>query len=239
VFFRNSNKLLLGVCLISTMMFAQKISHASSYENPLFGYTHLLPSPFTLPAGTLVYGTNVALGVTDFFQVGTDLVRDFYQIFNVRGKVSLVDYPSFAAGLTLGYETYNYQDINSSNPDLRVNSWLPGAVTAFELLPRLALFVGGNLNFTSATLKSDGIVTSGYVRGVSLGSDISWAYNPAKKRKIGNVLSAGASFDVTYKIVGFGFSHHWPGFHVGIHYYPNADRYKVQPIIAGGGSVSF
>ncbi|HLD99010.1 MAG TPA: hypothetical protein VJB59_02060 [Bdellovibrionota bacterium] len=217
---------------------------ASEVENPIFGYTHLLPSPFTLPAGTLVYGTSLDLGVTDFLQIGTNVLSDFHKIYNANAKVSLVDYPEFAFGLTLGYSTYNYRDIDRSNPDLSVASWLPGAVAAFEVLPSVAWFVGGNLNYTQANLISDSVTTSGYLRGANVESDLSWAYNPQKKRKngglsVGNVVSAGISYDLSYKMLGLGLSHHWPGFHLGVHYYPSAAEYPLQPILAGGGAVQF
>ncbi len=210
---------------------------AADHENPLFGYTHLLPSPFTLSAGTLVYGTHLAFGITDFLQVGTHLLRDIYGFYNANAKASLVDHEAFAMAATFGWESYNLQTIDATNPDLRVSSWQPGLIAAFELFPLFALFVGGNLNLTEVKLNASDVKTSGYARGLMFQSDISWAYNP-KKDRIGNVLSAGVSFDSTYEILGFGVSHHWPGFHIGIHYYPNATQYRVQPILVGGGSVS-
>jgi len=209
---------------------------ASSYENPLFAYTHLLPSPLTLPAGRFVFGTEVAYGLADFLQIGTGLLQDIYQVYNVQAKLSFIDTEDFALALTLGYEMYNYDNISPNNPNLSVHSWLPGGVMAFSLLPQVALFVGGNYQISNVSLLTDQTKTSGYVEGVDLGSDISWAYSPGKK-KLGNVLSAGVTYDATYKIFGFGVSHHWPGLHLGIHYYPNADQYKVQPILAGGAAI--
>jgi hypothetical protein len=214
------------------------LAGASERVNPLFGYTHMMSSPFALPQGRLVFGTDLAFGLTDFLQVGTSILRDAYQFYNANAKLSLVDSGAFAMALTGEYQAYNYRDISSSNPDLSVRSVMPGLVTAFELVDRLALFAGGNLNFTNVELRTSGIETSGYVRGAQVESDLSWAYGaPSRRRAISNVLSAGATYDVNYKIYGVGVSHHWPGFHIGLHYYPNADQYKVLPIIAGGGSV--
>lgn len=205
--------------------------------NALFGYTHLLPSPFTVPAGRLLLGTDVAYGLTDFFQMGTNLLRDFYKVWNANAKVSLINYPEFAAGITLGFQSYNLKDIDSRNPDARITTWQPGMVTAFDVMPNLAWFLGGNVNLTQADLRTSGIQTSGYVTGANLGSDLSWAYNPSRGGQVGNVLSGGVSYDVTYKVFGFGLSHHWKGFHLGLHYFPNADRYKVQPILSGGTAI--
>lgn len=233
--FRSSVNLLAAAALLA---FGGNAARASSVENPLYGYSHLLPSPFTLSAGKLVLGTEMAFGLTDFLQVGTNVLSDFYKVYNANAKISLVDRYEFALALTGAWQSHNFRDISAAYPDLRVTSVMPGAVAAFALHPKVAAFVGGNLNFTSTDFVLIGdSETSGYVRGASIGSDISFAYNPAKKGRVGNVLSAGVSYDFTYKLAGFGVSHHWPGFHFGIHYYPGATQYPVYPILSGGMAV--
>ncbi|MBC7691451.1 MAG: hypothetical protein H7222_06755 [Methylotenera sp.] len=213
---------------------------ASEGPNPIFASTHLLPSPFTLRAGTLVYGTELAFGITDFLQVETSLIRDIYKIYNAGAKLSVIQTSDFAAALTVGYENYNLKDVNSLNPDFRLTSWQPGLVTAFTLLPRVALFWGANLNETNVDIRADAAASSGYQRGARTEFDLTWAYNPSTSaRAVSNALSTGVSYDFTYHLVGYGVSHHWPGFHFGIHYYPNAGSSRIQPILAGGGSVSF
>lgn len=224
---------------------------ARAETNELFNHSHRIPSPRTLRGGSLVYGTQLAYGVTDFLQVGTDLISDFFKVINVGAKASLIDVPAFALSPFLAFETYNYHDIVDTNPDIRVNSYLPGLVTATALGDALALFVAGNLNLSRSNLVTEGIERSGWVRGAVISSDLSWAYNQpgvssTKKNKeqtprsgIGNVLATGVSYDINYKLFGVGVSHHWPGFHIGVHYFPAADRYKLQPIVAGGGTLSF
>lgn len=213
---------------------------ARAAENQLFAYPHLLPSPYTVPAGVFVFGSELAFGVTDFLQVGTSLVRDLAQIYNANARVSLVDTPDFALGVHAGYEHYNLRDISTRNPDVTISSWLPGVVTAFALHPQLAVFTGAQLQITSATVSTAGLQTSGYTRGASVESDLAWAYNPpTKSGGIGNVLATGVSYDLTYSLLGVGVSHHWPGFHVGFHYYPNASDRRWYPILTGGGAVQF
>jgi hypothetical protein len=205
-------------------------------ENPLLGYTHMLPSPFTIPAGRLAIGTTVALGVTDFLQLSTDILRDFYKFYNASAKLAILDYPEFAGALTLGYESFNLRDVDSANPDISVQSWNPGGVISYEVMPGLAHAIGGNLYLTETEVNRPGLRTSGYMRGFTIENDLSWAYNP-KRNGVGNVLSAGLTYDFTYKIYGIGISHHWPGFHAGIHYYPEATKYRIQPILVGGAVV--
>jgi hypothetical protein len=206
--------------------------------NPIFGYTHLLPSPLTLPAGRLVLGTEVAYGVFDSVQIGTGLLLDLYQTYNANLKINLVNLPALSIAAFASVESYNYHNYDASNPDLRVLSWRPGLVAGYELASDFAAFIGGNLNFSRQTLVTSGATTSGYVRGAEAEYDLAWAYLHGK-HGISNVLSGGASYDFTYKIYGFGLSHSWRGFRIGAHYYPNADKYKLQPILAGGAAVDF
>ncbi|HUP56079.1 MAG TPA: hypothetical protein VM598_01410 [Bdellovibrionota bacterium] len=212
-------------------------AQASQGENPLFARTHMLPSPFTLPGGRLIVGTEVAFGITDFLQVGTSLLRDLYRVYNANTKLSLVDLDEFAFALTGEWQSYNYRDISVTNPDVKVTSWMPGFIASWAPLPRLAHFVGGQLSYSSVTQNVAGAQLSGYVQGAAVESDLSWAHGP-DKHPTALVLSGGVSYDFTYELAGFGLSYHVQGLHFGLHYYPDADRYKVHPIIVGGTSFS-
>lgn len=228
--------LLVAVSLNGFAATSKKVveKDSGSDVNPIMGYTHLLPSPYTLPMGRFAIGTNVAFGVTDFFQVGSNILRDFYKMYNVNAKLNILKFDSFAFALTGGYETYNYQDIFPTNPDIQVTTLQPGMVESIAFSNEFAWLVGGNLSFLKGESKS--VLTSGYVHGANVGSDISWAYNPQRKG-IGNVLSTGITYDITYKLFGYGISHHFPGLQLGIHYFPAATRYKFLPIINGGAVI--
>jgi membrane protein DedA with SNARE-associated domain len=210
--------------------------NAFAVENPLFGFSHLAGSPFTMKGGRIVLGTQIAMGVTDFLQIGTNVLYDFYKIYNVNAKASLLDFKEFALGFNLNYQMYNMADVSLTNPSATITAWQPGLIAAVALHPQIAVFVAPTLNFSQTSVSTTNLMTSGFVRGASINTDISWAYNP-HKNKVGNVLSVGTSYDFTYLIYGVGVSHHWPGFHLGIHYYPNASGYNVLPIIAGGAVV--
>jgi hypothetical protein len=221
--------LTLGVCVWALTALTTAQARDGS-RNSLFYYPHMQASPYTMSAGQVVIGTSAVVGVTDFMEIGTDLVRDFYKIFNAHAKVSLVDYPLYAVGLSLGYETYNLNAISDANPDFRVSTWSPAIHLAYALAKDIAFFGGFRFNLSNNIPSDITYTKSGYQRGAELGADLSWAYNGHGS----NALAAGMTYDFTTSIYGIGFSHHWPTFQLGIHYYPNADVYKVQPIIAGG-----
>ena len=222
-----------SIMMVACPSFVRAEEEPYDNYNPVFGYTHLAPSPFTLQAGKVVFGTDVTVGVTDFLSVGTGLLRDAFQFYNANAKVSLASTSDFACALTFTAEAFNYDTISSNNPNYTVVTYQPGAVAAYAIIPNLAVFAYGDLSLSHPDPITSGIDTAGYVSGSLIGSDVSWAYSPGKKR-IGNAVSAGVTYDLTYQIFGFGVSHHWPGYQVGLHYYPNATQYKVQPILAGG-----
>jgi len=208
-------------------------------ENPLFFHTHLLPSPYTVQAGYLSYGTTIAYGITDQVQVSTNVLKDFYQIYNVDVKLALADYQDFATALTLGYETFNYKNISSSNPDLSVSSVKPGFIVAISVSDPVAIYFGGSWSVSQTRFLGSGVEISGLLHGILTQTDIAWRYQDIDENGHANVLAAGATYDVVYKTFGVGLSHHWPGFHLGAHYYPNATEGKIQPILTGGGGIQF
>lgn len=227
------NKILTALLFATT--FVSRMVYA--YENPLFGYTHLQPSPYTLPAGTILIGTDLAFGLTDFLTVGTSLIGDLSGVYNAHAKISVLDTHGFAAALTMGWQHYNLHDLDTRNPNVDITSYLPGAVTSFALLDELALFTGGNLRLSKVSTQpganASATYESGLVRGGTIGSDLSYAYQFGE-RGVGNVISAGAIYDFTYRTYGVGLSHHWRGFHLGATYYPGADQYPIVPIVSGG-----
>lgn len=208
--------------------------HAASggdNRNPLFHATHMQPSPYTQRAGDVMIGTEASIGLTDFLEVGTSLIRDFYKIFNAYAKVKIYDDAQYAIAAGLSFETYNLNNISDANPDFRVNTWAPSIIGAYALRSNLALISSFRFLLSNNLRGSTAYQTSGFQRGVAFGTDVSWGYNSSGT---GNALAAGVTYDFTTTTLGFGVSHIWPGFQLGIHYYPNADLYKVHPIIAGG-----
>lgn len=210
--------------------------HFGRVENPLFGYTHLLPSPFTPPSGRLQIGLTSGVGVTNSLSLETNLLSDFYKIFNARMRYALLDFPGFALGLSIGFQYVNLNSIAPTNPSLGLIGWMPGGVMGVEIAPHVALFTGGHFFYANMDVTQLNISNSGFVQGTEIESDLSWAYHPQKKG-VGNVMSLGATYNTTFRFYGVGFSHHWKGFQLGAHFYPNAAHMRFLPIFSGGAVV--
>ena len=221
------------------MVFTAVISfeRALAAENYLFGYTHLLPSPFTIPQGQIAVGTTTGVGVTPFMDVETNLISDFFQIYNARARFSLFDNRQFAIGAYLGYQMVNLNNLAPANPSVTLSAWMPGATVAVEVLPAVAMFFGVQLFYPNMNIINSEIDSSGYLAGAQVETDVSWAYNPHQGHAA-NALSGGITYNTTFSFYGLGISHHWPGFQLGIHYYPNAQNLKVLPIFSAGGALN-
>ena len=213
-----------------------KASRTSTF-NPVFTRPHLQPSPYSLPPGRIIIGTDVAWGATSFLTLGTSLIRDLYGIYNLHAKVELFRTPGVAAALTMGWEYYNLRNISLSNPDLTVTSYQPGGVMAFALGSEVAWFLGGHFNISKVNAPAGSPVSSGYVQGAQVGSDLSFRYLGPTRESVGNFLAIGATWDFTWKLFGIGLSHHWDSFQLGVHFYPNAEDRKWVPVLSG--SISF
>lgn len=211
----------------------------SDAPHAAFAYTHGLPSPMNIPGGTYVIGTNVAVGVTDFLQLSTNVLRDVTRYWNIQAKVPLIEFPTFIASAFVNWDTFNLNNFDETNPDQRITAWQPGIVTGYEMTDDMAFFIGGNFNATSTDIIRENIRTSGFAHGARVNFDWSWLYNPPSSRLADNALSAGVNYDLTYKHLGFGITHHWPTFQFGLHYVLNADRYRVMPILNVSSGFTF
>lgn len=207
-----------------------------SEVNAAFPYTHLLPSPFNLPQGGVVFGTTIAYGVLDFLQVSTNVARMIQQQWNFQAKVPLVEYPTFVASAFVDYQTSNPHHYDDTNPDTWIKRWQPGLVTGYEITPDVAFFLGGNFDFGKEAPPI--VTTSGYLKGAQVNAEWSWLYNPSTSRLGNNALALGIKYDFTYSLFGFGFTHHWRNFELGVHY-TFADRSRFLPIAGFSFGSSF
>lgn len=206
---------------------ARQSSDQPMSPNAAFGYTHLLPGPFNLRQGDWVFGSTVAYGLFDALELSTNVVRTIQQQWNIQAKVPLIEYPTFMTTAYVAFESSNPHTIDDSNPDNRQSRWQPGLVTAFEIEDNLAFFLGGNFDFGADPVPVT--TTTGYLKGARVEADLSWLYNPQSSRLGRNALSMGVTYDTTYELLGFGVTHHWDSFTLGVHY-TLADRSRFLPI---------
>jgi hypothetical protein len=171
-----------------------------------------------------------------FFRFSTNLARTIQGHWNFRAQVPFVEYPTFVASAFVDYESYNPRNIDDTNPDLRMNRWQPGLVTGYEISPDIAFFLGGNFNFGKDMFPV--VTTSGYLRGAQANMEWSWLYNPASSRLGNNAIALGIKYDFTYSLFGFGLTHHWKNFQLGVHY-TLADRDRFLPIFGFNVGASF
>jgi len=205
------------------------------------GVTHLLPSPYTLPAGAFSYGSSLGYGLTSFLQVGTNLFQLLNDIPNANAKINIVDLEEWAAALTFDWSKFDLTSISGRTVG-EVTSYGPGAVLSWGFYETLSWTNGIKLIKRNLTGTELGAEVSGLFEGTRFMSELAWLYDEGgekKEERNPKALAFGISYDVTYEIFGFGLSHHWPGFQLGFHYYPSADDDKWFPIINGGGTVYF
>jgi len=195
--------------------------------NVAFPYTHMLPSPFNLGRGEWVFGSTFGYGVFDALELSTNVVRLAQQQWNIQAKVPLIEYPTFMATAYVAFESTNPHSIDDGNTDFRLNRWQPGIVTAYEIADDMAFFHGGNFDFGVESIPVT--TNSGYLKGARLEADFSWLYNPQSSRLGNNAISTGVTYDTTYEMLGFGLTHHWQSFSLGLHY-SLADRSRFLPI---------
>src|SRR5690606_23024103 len=135
-----------------------------------------------------------------------NILKDIYQVYNADAKLSLIDYYEFANAFTFSIEYTNFNHLSSQNRDIYITSYQPGTVFAFALHEQVAWFLGGHLNFSSIEIKKDDLIeTSGFIKGTTLQSDLSFMYNGYKQSKsgaisVGNTLSIGATYDILFEI---------------------------------------
>ncbi len=215
---------------------AAPASESRGSVNAAFPYTHLLPGPFSLPQGSWVLGSSVAYGVFDSLELSSNIYRTTQQQWNLSAKVPMIEYPTFMATAFVSYESFNPRTFSDFNPDVRITRWQPGIVTAYEIASNMAFFIGGNFNFGTEAPKVT--KTTGYIKGARAEVDWSWLYNPQSSRLGNNALSTGFTYDFTYELFGFGITHHWNAFTLGVHY-TFADESRFLPIFGFTAAASF
>ena len=189
--------------------------------------------PLTLPKGWVISGP-ARLRPFDRWEFDADIVSMLFKVFTLGVRRNFINEESYALALGLGFEAYDPNTIDASNPDVRVWRVNPEITAGWEMLPGLAVVAGLRPSLSSYRFDETTTLKSGMTPGSVTGFDLIWSYNPYKRQgKVTNALAVGWTYDFTYRHFGFGWSHHWPGFHVGIQIYPYADRLRFIPAARG------
>lgn len=222
----------------SSETYAAQERRDDSYEHIAFASTHKLPSPRTMRKGSVVAGSQMAVGLVEGLEVSTDMARNFGKFYNVSAKAPIIEFPTFIASGFVTFESFRMDQIDSRNPNARVNSWQPGLVTGYEINPDLALFLGGAVRLASRTVPKS-FIESGWMQGSRIQSDLGWKYNRNGSKWSENALAVGVTADVSYKLLGVGVTHHWEKFRLGFHYTLNADRQRLLPMLVFQSGITF
>lgn len=192
-----------------------------NFPRPILSRTHILNSPITLPHMTLAYGTSLAMGLFDRFEISTNIFSDFVEVYNFQLKYNWFKSHQFASAISFGYKSYLTKSYN------------PGIVFSYAPIDELAFITGGNLMLaTSSDYKTKTI--NAFFPGHTTNFEIAYMYDG---RTNGKSIAIGSSYDFTYKLFGYGISHHWKSFQLGVHVVPKAKESDIMPIIVAGGAV--
>jgi hypothetical protein len=192
-------------------------------------YTHLLPSTSVIPGGSFVIGTTLGYGFFDVFEITTNLYLDIASVFNISGKVHLIQNDEFAVAAFVSYESQPIKTLSATPPATVTNTYSslqPGAVISYYILQDLTGHTG--FTYTSrnpALSKSDMQPKDGFVQGNFVNQE--FTYGLARNVAV----SLGTSYDLTYDVFGAGASIHLSGLQLGAHYFFNVGVDSFLPIL--------
>lgn len=210
-------------------------------ESLSLGVTHLLPSAFVIPGGTLVLGTTVGVGFLDIFDVSTNLYLDFNSVYNVAAKVGLIRGQDFAFAVHASYvsQTIRSQSVDPNTLQIvtsssSATSVSPGATLSYRIAPTFTGHFGGKAVVRNPVLtKAAFNPKTGFVQGNTVNKEFAFGFSPESS------LAVGASYDLSYDIPGAGISFYLGNFQIGAHYYFGVTDGAVQPLLGGSYSASF
>ncbi|MBK9293068.1 MAG: hypothetical protein IPM57_01240 [Oligoflexia bacterium] len=218
----------------------RKSDYKESTEVPL-SVTHILPSAFVIPGGTLVLGTTLGIGFFDVFDVSTNLYLDLYSVYNVAVKVGVYSSKDFAFAVHGGYvsQSVTSQSVDPStlqiiNTKSSVTSVEPGATLSYRIMPQFTGHIGGKAVIRNPVLTKQAFVPkTGFIQGNTVNKEFVLGINPELS------LALGGSYDLTYDTPGAGLSLYLGSFQIGVHYYFGVTEGAAQPLLGGGYTARF
>jgi hypothetical protein len=155
-----------------------------------------LPTGYTLDKREVILGLgNVVLGVTDRFQLSTNVLLYLVQLYN--GALKYRIHKSETFNLAAGLE-FNYLNIEASDEQLKFSSISPFVVASFKASERLNIHLLGRLSEFSSKGDMEDVELEGYLSGTTLMAGLEYSLSRRMK------FLAEAGYDATFN-----------GFHLG------------------------
>lgn len=162
---------------------------------------------YTLNKGEFTIGLgSIGFGITDNVQVGTNILKYMFQVYNGNLKVSLFksDSMSLAAGMSL--DQFNLNLLEDENSDVSFTSFSPYVSISPRLSRNLRLHITGQYSFFSGDINVEDTEVLGSISGTSFFGGLEYSFS--NKTKFMTETGYDTTFD-TFRVGGsvlFGWS---------------------------------
>ena len=185
------------------------------------------PTGYTLNQGEFAVGIGpIGFGLSDNFQVGTNILLFLFQIYNANVKVNLMESETMAVAAGLEFSTFN---LSVDADDVGFTSYSPYAAVSLAMGENTKVHVGGQYSYFSGESEIDDAEVEGSSTGTSVFGGIEHSLSHKTK------FLAEAGYDITFEgfraggAVLFG----WEKFRLklGVNYFKAGDLSFTLPVI--------
>ncbi len=184
---------------------------------------HSIPTAYTLNEGEVLLGIGpLAYGITDNFQIGTNLLADIFGVFNANLKYNLLDKPGFGLAGGAGWAYFKLGDDSFNSINLSANASFPlSEAFKIHLGANYAIIPNFNIDSTEVT------GSAAYGTSVPVNIEVNLSKHSA--------ILAGAGYDLSFEAfsVGASYLHSWEKFNLqlGAHYSAGDGWDYVMPVL--------
>jgi hypothetical protein len=226
-------KLILIFLIILSSVFVDA-RQSESGDTPL-SYTHILPSTSVIPGGDYVIGTSAGFGLFNFLDFTTNLIYDLEGVFNVMGKIGLIQNHDFgfAPFVTYSAQNLSYYDTNGNLQSPYDTALGVGATFSYRFSSDIIGHTGGEVMTRNPPISKGSIPRTALIQGSNINQEFTFGFTRSF------AVAPGASYDATYDIWGAGATFYIANFAVGGHYYFNVQQGNFLPILGVNFSSNF
>jgi hypothetical protein len=194
------------------------------------------PTAHTLRQAEFIIGLgNLHFGITDDFQVGTNLLLYIFQIYNAEAKFHFLGAEKIHLGATFGFASFSLESTSEDEEaEFDFTFISPGLVLSSKISETFSFHLGGQYSYNSTDFEvEDAEITSSAASGTNVYLGLEKDISPRTK------ILGEAGYDITYEglRVGGGFLIGWDKFRLklGIQHFSGSigtsDYNFVFPII--------